>query len=144
MNRPRPPDAYPSDAHRRDALARAMAHAPFLALLARQRPALVDHFLTVGSQAAAVLVEQASHRDDGRSDVMARLRQHRADLALLVALADLSGEYSLDAVVAALSGFADGAVNTALDAAFAERAPGEPVRGFAVIALGKLGSHELN
>jgi glutamate-ammonia-ligase adenylyltransferase len=43
-----------------------------------------------------------------------------------------------------LSDLADRALERALAAAIEERTPGEPVRGFAVIALGKHGSRELN
>src|SRR3546814_625067 len=49
-----------------------------------------------------------------------------------------------DADAPLLSGFADAACDAALAAAFAERVPDEEPRGLAVIALGKLGSHELN
>jgi glutamate-ammonia-ligase adenylyltransferase len=45
---------------------------------------------------------------------------------------------------APLSDFADQALQQALGAVVAARTPGEEPRGFAVIALGKLGSRELN
>ena len=59
--------------------------------------------------------------------------------------ATLSGE--LDARGAdrrRLSDFADRAIDEALAAAMAERVPGAGTDGFAVLALGKLGSRELN
>ena len=65
-------------------------------------------------------------------------------MALAVALGDLAGELSLEAVTRALSDFADQAIDRAVSAALAERVPGEEPRGVAVIALGKLGSFELN
>jgi glutamate-ammonia-ligase adenylyltransferase len=43
-----------------------------------------------------------------------------------------------------LSDFADRAIHAALAQAIGERTPGEPVVGLAVLALGKLGSRELN
>ncbi|MFM6852549.1 MAG: bifunctional [glutamine synthetase] adenylyltransferase/[glutamine synthetase]-adenylyl-L-tyrosine phosphorylase [Sphingopyxis sp.] len=127
----------------RDATARRMArHAPFLAMLADQRPALVARFIEQGSAAAIA----ACRTVDGTSSatIMASLRHRRADLALTLALADLSAEMDLAAITRALSDFADEACEAALGAAFADRAPGEPVQGVAVIALGKMGSHELN
>jgi glutamate-ammonia-ligase adenylyltransferase len=50
----------------------------------------------------------------------------------------------LRAVTAALSDFADRALDQAIAAAIAERTPDAPPTGFAAIALGKQGSHELN
>lgn len=127
---------------REDAVRRATRFAPFLAMLAQKRPALVEAFVDQGT--AAALAAAAAFPDPGSPETMVRLRQRRSDLALILALADLSGEHDFAATVGALSDFADGAVDHALAAAFAERAPGEPVRGLAVIALGKLGSRELN
>ncbi|MEK6540591.1 MAG: bifunctional [glutamine synthetase] adenylyltransferase/[glutamine synthetase]-adenylyl-L-tyrosine phosphorylase [Pseudomonadota bacterium] len=124
-----------------DALTRALAHAPFLAMLAGQRPQLTDRFVNDGTGAA---LSACSALDGDTGDVMAQLRRRRADLSLVLALADLAGEHDLTQTVHALSDFADEACDAALTAAFAERAPGEPVCGLAILALGKLGSHELN
>ncbi|WP_339347976.1 bifunctional [glutamine synthetase] adenylyltransferase/[glutamine synthetase]-adenylyl-L-tyrosine phosphorylase [uncultured Sphingomonas sp.] len=82
--------------------------------------------------------------DDADMPLMRRLRLERRRLALEVALGDLSGALDLTAVTARLSDFADGALDRAIAAAIAERTPGEAPRGFAAIALGKQGSHELN
>ena len=72
------------------------------------------------------------------------MRRQRHGLALAVALGDLAGELSLEQVTAHLSDFADHAIDRALRAAMLERVPdAEPV-GVAVLALGKLGSRELN
>ena len=73
-----------------------------------------------------------------------RLRRQRHALALAVALADLSGEQPLEWVTATLSDFADTAMDEALRAAMLERVPDEEPRGLAILALGKLGSRELN
>jgi glutamate-ammonia-ligase adenylyltransferase len=130
---------------RADALNRAMRHAPFLAMLAEQRSELTNAFVNHGTAAALALCTgiEGVGQADGPA-VMAMLRQRRSDLALVLALADLAGEHDLSQTVHALSDFADEACDAALAAAFAERAPGEPVTGFAVVALGKLGSRELN
>src|SRR3546814_1439705 len=53
-------------------------------------------------------------------------------------------EQDVAATTRHLSDFADTACDRALAAAFAGRVPGEAARGIAVVALGKLGSHELN
>src|SRR5205814_9029216 len=65
-------------------------------------------------------------------------------LALAVALGDLAGELSLEAVTRLLSDFADAAIDRAVAAAIRERVPDAQPLGFAVIAMGKLGSRELN
>ena len=75
---------------------------------------------------------------------MRALRHWRGRMALLLALGDLSGEHDVATTTRLLSEFADQACDAALAAAFAERLPDEEPRGLAVIALGKLGSHELN
>ncbi|MBY0283819.1 MAG: glutamine-synthetase adenylyltransferase, partial [Sphingomonas sp.] len=72
------------------------------------------------------------------------LRRARRRLALAVAIGDLAGLIDLTAVTGALTDFADFALDTAIRAAIAERTPGAPPIGFAAIALGKQGSHELN
>jgi len=81
---------------------------------------------------------------DPELPVARRLRIERRRLALLVAIGDLAGAFDLTAVTGALSDFADRALDTAIAAAIAERTPGEPPRGFTALALGKLGSRELN
>jgi glutamate-ammonia-ligase adenylyltransferase len=125
---------------RTDAVERAMAHAPFLAMLAGQRQQLIDHFVAAGPDAALAAATQL----DPDGDVPALLRKRRGDLSLILALADLSGDYDLTAVVHGLTDFADTACDAALKCAFAERVPGAEPQGIAVIALGKMGSRELN
>ena len=76
--------------------------------------------------------------------VATRLRRQRRALALTVAIGDLAEQLDLTAVTATLTRFADAALNQAITAAIAERTPDAEPRGFAAIALGKQGSHELN
>ncbi|MCA1653188.1 MAG: bifunctional [glutamate--ammonia ligase]-adenylyl-L-tyrosine phosphorylase/[glutamate--ammonia-ligase] adenylyltransferase [Sphingomonadales bacterium] len=80
----------------------------------------------------------------GEGDIGAVLRQRRRALALAVALGDLGGELSLEAVTSILSRFADEALDSAVATAIDERVPGAKAEGLAVLALGKLGSGELN
>jgi glutamate-ammonia-ligase adenylyltransferase len=125
---------------REDAIARARAHSPFLrdALLARRD--VCDVFLERGAAAAADAALLAS----ADLPVDRRLRQRRYGLALAVALGDLSGELPLEDVTGLLSGFADAAIDEAVSAAISERVPDAMAAGFGVIAMGKLGSRELN
>lgn len=125
---------------RQSALDRLTANAPFLARLAELCPDDVQRFLTQGTDAALAAVVAPPVGDD----IMGALRRWRGRVALLLALGDLSGEHDVRTTTRHLSDFADRACDIALAAAFAERVPDEEARGLAVIALGKLGSHELN
>jgi glutamate-ammonia-ligase adenylyltransferase len=118
------------------ALDRAIRCSPFLALIASREPGVV-----AGAMAGRLDLSPAIDPD---LPVATALRRRRRALALSVALGDLSGRFDLSAVTAALTGFADAALDTAIRTAIAERYPGEEPRGFVAIALGKQGSFELN
>ncbi|WP_191061901.1 bifunctional [glutamine synthetase] adenylyltransferase/[glutamine synthetase]-adenylyl-L-tyrosine phosphorylase, partial [Geminicoccus harenae] len=85
---------------------------------------------------------------------MAQLRRARRQVALAVALADLSGAWTLEQVTAALTEFADLAIDLALRRLLQDAAdrkeitldPDEPVRrsGLVVLGMGKYGAAELN
>src|SRR5690348_9035609 len=122
------------------AIARARDHSPFLREAMLLDPEIADSFRADGAEAAVSLALGSA------SDlpVESRLRKRRHGLALAVALGDLAGELPLERVTALLSDFADDAIDQAVAAAIAERVPDAEPAGFAVIAMGKLGSHELN
>ena len=124
---------------RPEALRRAADHAPFLREAIQVRPDIAETFATSGAIAATQLALGA----DGDTLEM-RLRRQRHGLALAVALGDLSGELQLEEVTAMLSSFADRALDEAVRGTMAERVGQADPRGFTVIAMGKLGSHELN
>jgi len=124
---------------RTDATHRAELHSPFLRDAMQANPHIVDTFLAHGAHAASQLALAAS-----AEQVEAELRLKRLGLALAVALGDLSGEFSLEQATRLLSDFADFAIDTAIRSAIQERVPGAEPDGFAVIAMGKLGSSELN
>ncbi|MDQ3483662.1 MAG: bifunctional [glutamate--ammonia ligase]-adenylyl-L-tyrosine phosphorylase/[glutamate--ammonia-ligase] adenylyltransferase [Pseudomonadota bacterium] len=124
---------------RKGAIARAHDHAPFLRDAMRARPDLVETFVAKGAGEASDQALQA-----GGATVGSELRRRRQGLALTVALGDLSGEFDLEQVTQRLSSFAEESIERAVRAAIEERTPGETPRGLAVIALGKLGSRELN
>ena len=118
----------------------AWVQAPFLKGLLRSRRDVLAAVAADGVDVAfAAAMARAATVDD---DVMPRLRRARGDVALIVALADLAGLWPLERVTAALSDFADSSIDIAIAAALAER--GAPNAGLAALALGKLGSHELN
>ena len=124
---------------RDEAVARAQQHSPFLREALLALPDIGEAFSRGGARDAVELALSA-----GADDVEAELRRQRRGLALAVALGDLAGELTLEDVTACLSDFADRAVDRALRQAIAERVPGATPDGLAVIAMGKLGSRELN
>lgn len=90
--------------------------------------------------------------DDG---MMRRLRRMKSEAALLIALADIGGAWPVTRVIAALTELADAAVAAAVRHLLADAAsrgryqPADPVRpevgsGYIVLAMGKMGSGELN
>ncbi len=124
---------------RRDAIARASAHAPFLREAILARPDIVDRFVVDGAERAA-----SQAMATGAETAEAELRRRRQALALSAALGDLAGELSLEQVTRLLSAFADASIRRGVEVAIADVLDGAQPQGFAVIALGKLGSAELN
>jgi glutamate-ammonia-ligase adenylyltransferase len=101
---------------------------------------------------AAAAAEIASASE---TDVMRLLRVTKAEAALLIALADIGGVWNVMQVTRALTAVADMAVDTALRHLVREAAragkltlpnPADPTIGcgLIVLALGKMGAHELN
>lgn len=122
-----------------DAVARARAYSPFLTMLLDREAELA------GSLERALNDPLAAARcDDPGLTESVRLRIERRRLALVVAIGDLASRFDLTHVTRLLSAFADDALDRAIAAAIGERTPGAEPRGFAAIALGKLGSRELN
>ncbi|ACL60321.1 bifunctional [glutamine synthetase] adenylyltransferase/[glutamine synthetase]-adenylyl-L-tyrosine phosphorylase [Methylobacterium nodulans] len=149
---------------RRDGPVRALVlgladHSPFLWGLIAREPDRLARLLAQAPEAAhADLVAAqwaAGAAGAPREAVACALRRNRAEHALLIALADIGGVWSLEAVTAALSDFADASVRAALDAVLLEAAatgrfrPRDPAApqegsGLIVLGMGKLGAGELN
>ncbi|WP_425228308.1 bifunctional [glutamate--ammonia ligase]-adenylyl-L-tyrosine phosphorylase/[glutamate--ammonia-ligase] adenylyltransferase [Sphingomonas sp.] len=123
--------------HLTAAAERARAHSPFLAMLLGREPALAE-----GLAARRLHLDLDAIAPD--AGVAARLRRQRRALALAVAVGDLAGLLDLSAVTGLLTDFADQALDVAIAGAIAERTSDAAPQGFAVIALGKQGSRELN
>ena len=103
----------------------------------------------------AVLSALRTVETPNEMDLMRRLRLAKQEIALLVALADLGGVWSLEEVMRALSRGADTFISLALDHLLAKAHgaglltptfPLDPARGcgIVVLGLGKLGGFELN
>jgi glutamate-ammonia-ligase adenylyltransferase len=124
-----------------EALSRAERHAPHLRQLMGQHVAVRD-LLAAGDLNAALALPDRDYDSD--MPVGQALRRAKGQLALAVAIGDLSGVLDLEGVTLALSDFADTALDRAITAAISEYQPGAPAIGLAAIALGKHGSRELN
>jgi glutamate-ammonia-ligase adenylyltransferase len=125
----------------KDALARARVHSPFLRLQLERFPEIAE---ALEAGRAEDAVARAARAGSAAGTVAAALRLERSALAAALAVADLAGAIPLERLMEGLSDLADRALGLALAAAFAERTPDDPPLGFAVIALGKHGSRELN
>ncbi|HKT14523.1 MAG TPA: bifunctional [glutamine synthetase] adenylyltransferase/[glutamine synthetase]-adenylyl-L-tyrosine phosphorylase [Allosphingosinicella sp.] len=136
-----PIDTAAPEARLAAAIGRAQAHSPFLRLQWRAQAGVAEA-LAAGSIDRAL----AAAAEAGRNapDLAASLRIERSGVALAAAIGDLAGVLTLEEVCGLLSDLADRSIEAALGAAIAERTPGAERTGFAVVALGKHGSRELN
>ena len=123
------------------ALARARAHAPFLKQQLDAFPE-IERALSGGSIADSLDLAKAAGAD--APTLAASLRRERNALATTLAIGDLAGALSLESLMETLSDLADRALERALAAAILERVPDVEPLGFAIVALGKHGSRELN
>ncbi len=137
-----------------DLLASVAGCSPYLkGLLGREADWLRKAVLLVPEQALEAVLEAPA--DAGLEDLGAALRQMKRRVALLSGLCDLGGVWPLEAVTAALTQAADRAVDLCLKRLVAEEirrgklpgATGEDIGtagGMVVLAMGKMGAHELN
>lgn len=134
-------------------------HSPFLWRLASSDRSRLHALLTADpdNRLAGLIARVAEcwRGSPPESQLMKALRLAKQELALLVALADIGGVWTVEQVTAALSDFADAAVASSVRWLLAEAAaagrfrPAEPAdpalaSGVVVLALGKHGARELN
>ncbi|MBW4035521.1 MAG: bifunctional [glutamine synthetase] adenylyltransferase/[glutamine synthetase]-adenylyl-L-tyrosine phosphorylase [Proteobacteria bacterium] len=133
-------------------------NAPYLAGLALREP---DILIGATQQSAAAMLAtvmatlRATPPDAPRPHIARALRAAKRRAALAIALADLAGQWRVEAVTLALSDLADQSIAVALRhllRGLHERGtiilpdPAQPEAGshFAVLGMGKLGARELN
>ncbi len=124
----------------KSALARARAHAPFLARALDRQPDLAA--LLERGEGEAALAFARAHSEHPDTEVA--LRRERLALAAALAVGDLAGAFPLARVVEELTAFADRALDRAIRTAIAERSGEDSTAGFIALALGKQGAGELN
>jgi [glutamine synthetase] adenylyltransferase / [glutamine synthetase]-adenylyl-L-tyrosine phosphorylase len=140
-------------------VAGVLSHSPFLTRIIRRHPLwLLSALDGDPDEGLARMLEQglaSALAAPSLEEAMVHLRVLRRHVALHIALADLSGVWQVDQVVAALTRFADTAVEAALRLALREAVAAarltvadlfsEPERsGIVILAMGKHGAHELN
>ncbi|MHA1107767.1 MAG: bifunctional [glutamine synthetase] adenylyltransferase/[glutamine synthetase]-adenylyl-L-tyrosine phosphorylase [Alphaproteobacteria bacterium] len=100
-------------------------------------------------------LRRAAPPESDSATVMRALRQAKRRVALLTALADITGAWKLEKITATLSEFAERAISTAAahllrdahdsgDIALADPDAPETGSGLVVLGMGKLGARELN
>lgn len=138
-------------------LSAIFGHSPFLTGAAFAEPETIKTFVEQGANNAfdRILSVLKENPPGTRADLMISLRKSRLQVALLAALADISGIWPLHRVTEALSLFADAATEQALALALRELAEKGDLclpdvqdvtqhAGMIVIGMGKLGAYELN
>ncbi len=142
----------------RDLLLGLADHSPYLWTLIAGGPERLARLLDTPPHVAldALIATIEGRHEEDEAALMRALRHAKREAALLIALADLGGVWSLVEVTEALSRFADEAVAAALRfllreyaqtgrLSLAPEAPDiERGCGFVVLALGKHGGRELN
>ena len=133
-------------------------NSPFLGRIIRLHPDWLPRLLNRTPEEAMddLLARAAAARDmDKQADIMAALRLAKAEAALLIAMADITGVWPLEKVTCALTDFADMAVGSSIvwllrNAAARGQIIGAPDEvspvgsGLVLLGMGKYGSRELN
>ncbi len=151
---PLPPLAE-EDADVRNVLAAVFGASPYLTRLVHAEPDFAfSCFREAPESLFAELLSEAADAgasEESEAEIMRRLRIVKRRAALLIALADIAGFWELEEVTHHLTELADAAVQAAV--AFALRkavAQGRlldaapETSGYVVLAMGKMGAHELN
>ncbi|MGH1479549.1 MAG: bifunctional [glutamine synthetase] adenylyltransferase/[glutamine synthetase]-adenylyl-L-tyrosine phosphorylase [Geminicoccales bacterium] len=141
----------------RQLLTAVFGNSPFLTDAVFAEPTIIADFFDIGADEtfAQLIADLDGDNTVLRAALMVRLRKARRCVALIAALADISGVWALEQVTLALSRFADVATEKALALALKElEAKGDLMlpetanptseAGLIVLGMGKLGAFELN
>jgi glutamate-ammonia-ligase adenylyltransferase len=133
--------------------------APFLWALIEAAPERLVRLLESDPDRALSLLLARTRREVAKArapdEAMRALRGMKAEAALLIALADIGGVWSVEEVTEALSAVADTAVGAAVNYLLTEAVSGRKLKaatakdpgeasGYIVLAMGKMGGRELN
>jgi [glutamine synthetase] adenylyltransferase / [glutamine synthetase]-adenylyl-L-tyrosine phosphorylase len=136
----------------------AANHSPYLRDLLQRYPELLARLAIERPEALmkellAVVGEASNAVDD--NDFSRVMRNAKSQMALVVALSDLAGRWTLEQVTDQLTQFADAAVQATVDfllrkshrmgkIRLSDPEQPSPGSGYVVLAMGKHGAHELN
>ncbi|MEP5729618.1 MAG: glutamine-synthetase adenylyltransferase [Sulfitobacter sp.] len=137
----------------RTLISAAVSTAPYLMSLLEKETDWLLEATQDPDAAVARVISDTRHLEPAQTALM--LRQSKRRIALMTALADISGAWSLEQVTTTLTNFADAACSAALRAGLAAqikrgKLPGmtqddlQDAGGMVVLAMGKMGAHELN
>ncbi len=148
---------YAGQGAARELIAAAASNSPFLARALVQESEYIPQLLASGPSASfdGIIAHVAREPAETRGEMLALLRQAKRRAAILIALADLGGIWSLDEVTAALTRLADATLTRALRFALREAEKRGRLRaldtetpergtGLFFVAMGKYGAGELN
>ena len=144
-----------ADAKIRQLIAATVAASPYLSRLMLADPERLQRLLAEAPEASAAragaTLRTAMAATAVIPEAMGHLRRFKAEIALLIALADLAGAWPVAKVTAALSDAADLAIGEAVrlllkraGAAGDTGAGPDGASGYIVIGMGKYGARELN
>lgn len=150
--------AIMADAAARHLIRSVFGNSPFLGRIIRLHPDWLPRLLNRTPEEAMddLLARAAAARElEKQADVMAALRLAKAEAALLIAMADITGTWPLETVTGALTDFADMAVGSSIVWLLRNAATrGQILRtpeevspegsGLVLLGMGKYGSRELN
>lgn len=133
-------------------LAQINAGSPYLSHLIEQLPEFTER---LGVELSDDILAEICEDLECESDQHRHLRLQKSKAALLIAWADLSGEWDVVKVTAALTRFADACLNAAVNCALRQAAHRNKMIlpnphnasincGYAILAMGKHGAGELN
>ena len=138
-------------------LSAVFGNSPFLSQTLVRELGIFARIVREGPESCFQDLLAANTQAVGGSDnsLMTELRRRRSEVALLVAVADITNAWPLDRVTGALSAFAESAIQRAANHLIASAVAGGQLgssnadapaesSGFVVIGMGKLGAGELN
>jgi len=125
------------------ALRKAADHASYLRRLMSAQPDCLDEIVGAGPDAAfSSVLRMFDDAEPTDADAMAKLRRAKQCAHLVLSAADLAQLWPLERVVGAMTQFADAAAGYAFT--HAVTAANLSQTGLFLVALGKMGAHELN
>jgi len=138
----------------RPLLAAVFGNSPYLSRLLLLYPALLRDMARIGADVMLTRLAddlEPIRIENDQAELMRQLRINKGKLALLTALADISGAWTLTQVTAALSDFAERSLSIAIDALLRVNHKRGEIEisesknsGIIVLGMGKLGGRELN